>query len=88
MTEPVPVLSMRRTAEHGREFVRLDCVAGDAAPRRRYESPGMQHRGDARMRGAPGRRADEGPVTVVSRYQGDAALLGRARRNPAGPDQA
>lgn len=53
----------------GREAVRLDCVASNGRLRAYYEAAGFVHRGDARVGGAPGQRLDEGPVTVVSRYE-------------------
>ena len=34
-----------------------------------YEAAGFIHRGDVTVAGAPGQRLDEGPVTVVSRYE-------------------
>jgi GNAT superfamily N-acetyltransferase len=53
----------------GREALRLDCVAANGRLRAYYEAAGFAHRGDATVAGAPGQRLDEGPVTVVSRYE-------------------
>jgi acetyltransferase (GNAT) family protein len=53
----------------GREALRLDCVASNGRLRAYYEAAGFVHRGDATVAGAPGQRLDEGPVTVVSRYE-------------------
>jgi GNAT superfamily N-acetyltransferase len=55
--------------EQGREALRLDCVASNGPLRAYYEAAGFVHRGDATVAGAPGQRLDEGPVTVVSRYE-------------------
>lgn len=49
--------------------VRLDCVAANAGLRAYYERAGFRHRGDVEVGGAPGRRDDGGPRTVVSRYE-------------------
>ncbi len=54
---------------HGRDALRLDCVASNARLRAYYEAAGFVFRGDAVVCGAPGQRIDEGPVTVVSRYE-------------------
>ena len=51
------------------EALRLDCVASNDRLRAYYEAAGFVHRGDATVRGAPGQRRDEGPVTVVSLYE-------------------
>jgi GNAT superfamily N-acetyltransferase len=62
---------------HGRDALRLDCVASNARLRAYYEAAGFVFRGNAVVGGAPGQRMDEGPVTVVSRYElplGPAAL--------------
>jgi hypothetical protein len=40
-----------------------------AVRRAYYEAAGFVHRGDVTVAGAPGQRLDEGPVTVVSRYE-------------------
>lgn len=53
----------------GLEVLRLDCVASNARLRTYYEEAGFLHCGEARVGGAPGQRLNEGPVTVVSRYQ-------------------
>jgi GNAT superfamily N-acetyltransferase len=55
--------------ERGLEALRLDCVASNRRLRAYYEAAGFTHRGDATVAGAPGQRLDEGPVTVVSRYE-------------------
>lgn len=55
--------------ERGLESLRLDCVASNDRLRAYYEAAGFIHRGDATVAGAPGQRLDEGPVTVVSRYE-------------------
>jgi GNAT superfamily N-acetyltransferase len=55
--------------EQGCEALRLDCVASNGRLRAYYEAAGFAHRGDATVAGAPGQRLDEGPVTVVSRYE-------------------
>lgn len=53
----------------GAGALRLDCVSSNARLRAYYEARGFVHRGDAPVGGAPGQRADEGPVTWVSRYE-------------------
>jgi hypothetical protein len=55
--------------QHGREALRLDCVAANSRLRAYYEAAGFTHRGDATVAGAPGQRGADGPVTVVSRYE-------------------
>jgi GNAT superfamily N-acetyltransferase len=64
---------LRRAAgiarQQGREALRLDCVASNGRLRAYYEAAGFVHRGDVTVAGAPGQRLDEGPVTVVSRYE-------------------
>jgi hypothetical protein len=55
--------------ERDLEALRLDCVASNARLRAYYEAAGFAHRGDATVAGAPGQRLDEGPVTLVSRYE-------------------
>jgi hypothetical protein len=55
--------------QQGREALRLDCVASNGRLRAYYEAAGFIHRGDVTVAGAPGQRLDEGPVTVVSRYE-------------------
>lgn len=55
--------------ERGLEALRLDCVASNDRLRAYYEAAGFIHRGDVTVAGAPGQRLDEGPVTVVSRYE-------------------
>ena len=55
--------------QQGREALRLDCVASNRRLRAYYEAAGFVHRGDVTVAGAPGQRLDEGPVTVVSRYE-------------------
>ena len=55
--------------ERDRESLRLDCVASNARLRGYYEAAGFVHCGDATVAGAPGQRLDEGPVTLVSRYE-------------------
>ena len=51
------------------EALRLDCVASNARLRGYYEAAGFVHCGDATVAGAPGQRLDDGPVTVISRYE-------------------
>ena len=58
-----------RARQQGREALRLDCVASNGRLRAYYEAAGFTHRGDVTVAGAPGQRLDEGPVTVVSRYE-------------------
>lgn len=53
----------------GRSYLRLDCVASNRRLRRYYEAAGFVHRGDAHLAGPPGARADDGPITTVSRYE-------------------
>jgi hypothetical protein len=53
----------------GRTALRLDCVASNGRLRAYYEKAGFAHCGDVTVAGAPGQRLDEGPVTVVSRYE-------------------
>jgi hypothetical protein len=65
--------------QQGRESLRLDCVASNGRLRAYYEAAGFVHRGDVTVAGAPGQRLDEGPVTVVSRYE---HRLGPARCTP------
>lgn len=55
--------------EHGRDALRLDCVASNRRLRAYYEAAGFAFRGDATVAGAPGQRLAAGPVTVVSRYE-------------------
>jgi GNAT superfamily N-acetyltransferase len=55
--------------DRGLDALRLDCVASNVRLRGYYEAAGFAHRGDATVAGAPGQRLDEGPVTVVSRYE-------------------
>lgn len=57
------------TRRQGGTALRLDCVAANGRLRAYYEAAGFVHRGDVAVGGAPGQRADEGPVTVVSRYE-------------------
>jgi GNAT superfamily N-acetyltransferase len=49
--------------------LRLDCVASNGRLRAYYEAAGFVHCGDVTVAGAPGQRLDEGPVTMVSRYE-------------------
>jgi hypothetical protein len=51
------------------EALRLDCVASNGRLRAYYEAAGFVSCGDVTVAGAPGQRLDEGPVTVVSRYE-------------------
>ena len=51
------------------DALRLDCVASNDRLRAYYEAAGFIHRGDVTVAGAPGQRLDQGPVTVVSRYE-------------------
>jgi hypothetical protein len=51
------------------EALRLACVASNGRLRAYYEAAGFAHCGDVTVAGAPGQRLDQGPVTVVSRYQ-------------------
>jgi hypothetical protein len=53
----------------GRAALRLDCVASNGRLRAYYERAGFAHCGDVTVAGAPGQRLDEGPATVVSRYE-------------------
>lgn len=55
--------------EHGRDALRLDCVASNERLRAYYEAAGFVFRGDVTVAGAPGQRLGAGPVTVVSRYE-------------------
>ncbi len=55
--------------ERGLDGLRLDCVASNDRLRAYYETAGFIHRGDVTVAGAPGQRLDEGPPTVVSRYE-------------------
>jgi GNAT superfamily N-acetyltransferase len=55
--------------ERDLEALRLDCVASNGRLRAYYQAAGFTHRGDATAAGAPGQRLDEGPVTVISRYE-------------------
>jgi GNAT superfamily N-acetyltransferase len=55
--------------ERGCDALRLDCVASNGRLRAYYEAVGFVHCGDVTVAGAPGQRLDEGPVTVVSRYE-------------------
>lgn len=55
--------------ERGCDALRLDCVASNGRLRAYYEAVGFAHCGDVTVAGAPGQRLDEGPVTVVSRYE-------------------
>jgi GNAT superfamily N-acetyltransferase len=55
--------------DHERDALRLDCVASNGGLRGYYEAAGFVFRGDAVVGGAPGQRRDDGPVTVVSRYE-------------------
>ena len=64
----------------GLDALRLDCVASNGRLRAYYEAAGFAHRGDATVGGAPGQRLDDGPVTVVSRYE---QPLGGPRGKPA-----
>ena len=55
--------------ERAREALRLDCVTSNGGLRAYYEAAGFVPCGDVAVAGAPGQRLDEGPVTVVSRYE-------------------
>jgi GNAT superfamily N-acetyltransferase len=55
--------------QHGRDALRLDCVASNGRLRAYYEAAGFVFRGDAVVRGAPGQRLEDGPGTVVSLYE-------------------
>ncbi|MEV0089647.1 GNAT family N-acetyltransferase [Saccharopolyspora sp. NPDC050642] len=55
--------------EQGVAGLRLDCVSSNGRLRSYYEKRGFTHRGDVSVGGAPGQRADDGPVTWVSRYE-------------------
>lgn len=50
-------------------YLRLDCVATNAALRRYYEARGFEHVGEAEVQGPPGGRAARGPAVRVSLYQ-------------------
>jgi RimJ/RimL family protein N-acetyltransferase len=53
----------------GCRYLRLDCVATNAALRRYYEARGFEHVGEAEVQGPPGGRVARGPVVQVSFYQ-------------------
>jgi GNAT superfamily N-acetyltransferase len=55
--------------QHGRDTLRLDCVASNGPLRAYYERAGFVYRGDVAVGGAPGQRLDRGPTTWVSRYE-------------------
>ena len=55
--------------QHGREALRLDCVASNVRLRAYYEAAGFVHHGDVTVAGAPGQRLDTGPAVLVSRYE-------------------
>jgi GNAT superfamily N-acetyltransferase len=55
--------------QHGRDALRLDCVASNGRLRAYYEAAGFACRGDVAVGGAPGQRLDDGSVTWVSRYE-------------------
>jgi GNAT superfamily N-acetyltransferase len=57
------------TGALGCGYLRLDCVTSNNRLRSYYESKGFHHQGDVPVGGAPGQRADDGPVTWVSLYQ-------------------
>jgi hypothetical protein len=57
------------TLAQGRSALRLDCVASNGRLRAYYEAAGFVHCGNVMVGGAPGQRLDEGPLTLVSRYQ-------------------
>lgn len=44
-------------------------MASNRRLRAYYETSGFVHRGDVAVGGAPGQRKQQGPVTVVSRYE-------------------
>ena len=58
-----------RTAAHGRNLLRLDCVASNNRLCAYYEAAGFVHRGDVPVGGTPGQRLAAGRITVVSRYE-------------------
>ncbi|MEE6258401.1 GNAT family N-acetyltransferase [Plantactinospora sonchi] len=75
---------------HGRDALRLDCVATNRRLRDYYESAGFLHRGDVTVGGAPGQRRKDGPTTPVSRYElplkaNHEPPLETADRRPAAP---
>ena len=55
--------------QHGRDALRLDCVASNDRLRAYYETAGFDYRGDVAVGGAPGQRLDTGSATRVSRYE-------------------
>ena len=55
--------------QHDCDALRLDCVASNGRLRAYYEAAGFACRGDVAVGGAPGQRLEDGPVTVVSRYE-------------------
>ncbi|MGY0021795.1 GNAT family N-acetyltransferase [Streptomyces sp. cg35] len=58
----------RTARQHDAVALRLDCVRSNGRLRASYEDRGFTHRGDVPVGGAPGQRAEEGPVTWASRY--------------------
>jgi hypothetical protein len=55
--------------QHDCDALRLDCVASNGQLRAYYAAAGFACRGDVAVGGAPGQRLEDGPVTVVSRYE-------------------
>ena len=55
--------------QHGRDALRLDCVASNDRLRAYYETAGFVYRGEVAVGGSPGQRLDTGPTTRVSRYE-------------------
>ncbi|MBO1418634.1 N-acetyltransferase [Streptomyces sp. FH025] len=53
----------------GADYLRLDCVAGNARLRAYYEGRGFAPRGVVAVEGAPDRRTGEKPVYRLSRYE-------------------
>jgi GNAT superfamily N-acetyltransferase len=61
--------------EHGRDALRLDCVASNERLRAYYEAAGFAFHSDVTVAGAPGQRLGDGPLTVVSRYERPLAAM-------------
>lgn len=70
--------------DRGAGALRLDCVSSNTRLRAYYEARGFTHLGDVPVGGAPGQRAEEGPVIWVSRYELPLESVGLADRPPTG----
>lgn len=57
------------TLGHGRELLRLDCVAHNAALRAYYERAGFRQCGEVEVGGPPGQRLAGGPRVLLARYE-------------------